>query len=179
MKNGRPVHGTEKVRRLDKKEQKKDQQEMRHETFLSFFPRLPHGQSTEVNRRRQKEVEGLESTQTSMRPLEVDITTSQPVLLDGQVIDVECQARGAQPKAAIQWFLDDVPLNGSTLATDATRTTSVLHLEAHSDMNGKTLSCRGFNPHLPDSELFDNWVLDVHCEWSGIPPPRALLSVPR
>ncbi|XP_077562209.1 protein turtle homolog A-like isoform X2 [Haemaphysalis longicornis] len=102
------------------------------------------------------------SLDLNLRPLEVDITTSQPVLLDGQVIDVECQARGAQPKAAIQWFLDDVPLNGSTLATDATRTTSVLHLEAHADMNGKTLSCRGFNPHLPDSELFDNWVLDVH-----------------
>ncbi|KAH6931545.1 hypothetical protein HPB50_025172 [Hyalomma asiaticum] len=97
-----------------------------------------------------------------LRPLEVDIVTAQPVLLDGQVIDVECQARGAQPKAAIQWFLDDVPLNGSTLATDATRTTSVLHLEAHADMNGKRLACRGFNPHLPDSELFDYWILDVH-----------------
>ncbi|XP_077525093.1 hemicentin-1-like isoform X4 [Amblyomma americanum] len=102
------------------------------------------------------------SLDLNLRPLEVDIVTSQPVLLDGQVIDVECQARGAQPKAAIQWFLDDVPLNGSTLATDATRTTSVLHLEAHADMNGKRLACRGFNPHLPDSELFDYWVLDVH-----------------
>ncbi|XP_054927271.1 hemicentin-2-like isoform X2 [Dermacentor andersoni] len=102
------------------------------------------------------------SLDLNLRPLEVDIVTAQPVLLDGQVIDVECQARGAQPKAAIQWFLDDVPLNGSTLATDATRTTSVLHLEAHADMNGKRLACRGFNPHLPDSELFDYWVLDVH-----------------
>ncbi|XP_075548263.1 neural cell adhesion molecule 2-like isoform X2 [Dermacentor variabilis] len=102
------------------------------------------------------------SLDLNLRPLEVDIVTAQPVLLDGQVIDVECQARGAQPKAAIQWFLDDAPLNGSTLATDATRTTSVLHLEAHADMNGKRLACRGFNPHLPDSELFDYWVLDVH-----------------
>lgn len=91
--------------------------------------------------------------------------TSEAVLLDGQVVDVECQAKGAQPKAVVQWFLDDVPLNASasTMATDATKTTSILHLEARADMNGRRLVCKGFNPHLPDSELVDHWILDVHC----------------
>lgn len=104
------------------------------------------------------------SLDLNLRPLEVDIVTSEAVLLDGQIVDVECQAKGAQPKAIVQWFLDDVPMSASasTMATDATKTTSVLHLEARADMNGKTLSCRGFNPHLKDSELVDNWVLDVH-----------------
>ncbi|EEC08287.1 sidestep protein, putative [Ixodes scapularis] len=48
------------------------------------------------------------------------------------------------------------------MATDATKTTSILHLEARADMNGRRLVCKGFNPHLPDSELVDHWILDVH-----------------
>ncbi|XP_064470390.1 hemicentin-2-like isoform X2 [Ornithodoros turicata] len=103
------------------------------------------------------------SLDLNLRPLVVQIVTPRTGLIDGQLVDIECQAEGAQPQADITWLLDGQPYNESrsTLAADASRTSSILHLEAKPELNGKRISCKGFNPHLPDSDLQDHWLLNI------------------
>ncbi|XP_069940843.1 uncharacterized protein [Cherax quadricarinatus] len=73
-----------------------------------------------------------------------------------------CESKGSRPPASFQWFKNGVALthyNQVELEGEVSRST--LSLTPDSSDNGAMLTCRGFNPGLPDTLLENSMKLSV------------------
>ncbi|KAK8748271.1 hypothetical protein OTU49_016399 [Cherax quadricarinatus] len=86
----------------------------------------------------------------------------QVTLTEGVQRYLTCEARGSRPPARLQWFKNGLPLNHYTqVEVNGEVSRSRLTLTPDSADNGALLTCRGFNPGLPDIVLENTTKLSV------------------
>uniref|UniRef100_T1J3R3 Ig-like domain-containing protein n=1 Tax=Strigamia maritima TaxID=126957 RepID=T1J3R3_STRMM len=75
-----------------------------------------------------------------------------------------CQCVGSRPEASITWWLGRIKLLTTHQYTslDGNSTESVVTFTPSSTDNGKILVCRAHNPLVPNSEITDNWTLNIY-----------------
>ncbi|XP_023326830.1 hemicentin-1 [Eurytemora carolleeae] len=93
-------------------------------------------------------------------PVSVRIEEKRKKLVDGKIYLFNCAAEDFYPSIEYTWFLNQEilphskPTKGSNLST--------LEIELTRHQHGSILSCRAFNPEIPDVSLQDSLVLDIY-----------------
>lgn len=107
---------------------------------------------------------------TTVRPLEVRITTPRTPLVAGHRVEFRCQTTGSRPAPRISWLKSTLKLLDvqDTYSTDGNLTLSTLSLVPDVVDSGKHITCRADNPALEGSALEDSTKLVVHCEFLNV-----------
>ncbi|XP_064467309.1 hemicentin-2-like [Ornithodoros turicata] len=110
----------------------------------------------------------------NLKPVRAIIRGKQDFLSAEFPTEVECEAEGSLPPAAISWWLDSKPIDASEALTrvlaGGNSTASLLRFVPRADDNGKQLRCVAVNPKMSSHDkVQDIWTLQVHYK------PRAVL----
>ncbi|XP_018011209.1 nephrin [Hyalella azteca] len=100
----------------------------------------------------------------SFPPASVDIVGFEGPLSEGRRYSFSCQVTGSRPPATLLWYEDGIEIN-QTKALEVHsegETQSTLVVNPTRADNGKTISCRGTNPLIPDQSKEDVRLLTVH-----------------
>ncbi|XP_022252394.1 nephrin-like isoform X2 [Limulus polyphemus] len=99
----------------------------------------------------------------NLKPTEVFITSKHHHVSANRRFGIECQTTGSRPAAHITWWLGNLKIETAMEAiTDGgNRTVSNLIYSPSTEDNGKYLSCRAENQHLPEETLEDGITLNV------------------
>ncbi|CAL1282683.1 unnamed protein product [Larinioides sclopetarius] len=98
----------------------------------------------------------------NLKPLTIQITNPPKVLNAGDTLELNCQSEGSKPPSQITWTRETEDITHLAIYNVYGRiSVSSLTLNLTPDDNGKKLTCRAQNPHLPESALFDSLNLTV------------------
>ncbi|XP_042902502.2 nephrin-like [Parasteatoda tepidariorum] len=97
----------------------------------------------------------------NLKPLNVKITTHLEVLTNGDEIEISCQSEGSKPPAEIIWLRENDTVSPSSTHLYDHITISIMQMNVSADDNGRKITCKAQNPHLPESALQDSLTLFV------------------
>lgn len=102
-----------------------------------------------------------------MKPTEVKIAVPRQPAAAGDRVELRCLATGARPFAQVTWFKGGQRLTQveDFVSTATNSTVSSVSFIVAAEDNGRNVTCRADNPHLPKSEVSDTVLLNVHCEF--------------
>ncbi|XP_064471420.1 hemicentin-2-like [Ornithodoros turicata] len=99
-----------------------------------------------------------------LKPTRVKITSSARPVSAGERMELRCLSEGAKPYAQITWFKDHQRLSHARdeVSKVGNFTASIVTFPTTLKDNGRNVTCRADNPHLPKSELIDVFILNIH-----------------
>ncbi|XP_043792408.1 nephrin-like isoform X4 [Apis laboriosa] len=102
----------------------------------------------------------------NLKPLWVRMQEKNRPLSAGTIYEIICEVVGARPTPKITWSKGSIMLRNArqTISPDNNVTTSVLTFVPSIEDAGKFLSCHGSVQNIPDSEMKDEWKLDIYHE---------------
>ncbi|CAB0029229.1 unnamed protein product [Trichogramma brassicae] len=98
-----------------------------------------------------------------MKPLEVKIINKTQFVSSSRRYQTECKSSGSRPEATLTWYKGSKTLKN--LSKDFHKdgmSVSILEWQPDAEDEGKYLTCRAENRHLPDAVIEDKWKLKVH-----------------
>ncbi|VVC86487.1 unnamed protein product, partial [Leptidea sinapis] len=99
----------------------------------------------------------------NLKPITVNILTKERQVSADKRYEVECKTSGSRPEAAVSWWKNNRQLKRMAKNfSENNETLSVLSLVPSVEDDGKYLTCRAENKHIPDSSIEDKWRLNVH-----------------
>ncbi|XP_039757652.1 hemicentin-1-like [Pararge aegeria] len=99
----------------------------------------------------------------NLKPISVGILTKEKQVSADKRYEVECKTTGSRPEATVTWWKNNRQLKRMAKNfSENNETLSVLSLVPSVDDDGKYLTCRAENKHIPDSAIEDKWRLNVH-----------------
>ncbi|XP_045453069.1 hemicentin-1-like, partial [Melitaea cinxia] len=99
----------------------------------------------------------------NLKPITVNILTKEKQVSADKRYEVECKTTGSRPEATVTWWKNNRQLKRMAKNfSENNETLSVLSLVPGVDDDGKYLTCRAENKHIPDSAIEDKWRLNVH-----------------
>ncbi|KAM7315420.1 putative sidestep protein [Ixodes scapularis] len=104
------------------------------------------------------------SLDINLKPTEVKIAVPRQPAAAGDRVELRCLATGARPFAQVTWFKGGQRLTQveDFVSTATNSTVSSVSFIVAAEDNGRNVTCRADNPHLPKSEVSDTVVLNVH-----------------
>ncbi|EEC06932.1 sidestep protein, putative [Ixodes scapularis] len=104
------------------------------------------------------------SLDINLKPTEVKIGVPRQPAAAGDRVELRCLATGARPFAQVTWFKGGQRLTQveDFVSTATNSTVSSVSFIVAAEDNGRNVTCRADNPHLPKSEVSDTVVLNVH-----------------
>ncbi|XP_031774397.1 nephrin-like isoform X3 [Apis florea] len=102
----------------------------------------------------------------NLKPLWVRMQGKNHPFSAGTIYEITCEVVGARPTPKITWSKGSMMLRDTrqTISPDNNITMSVLTFVPTIEDAGKFLSCHGSVQNIPDSEMKDEWKLDIHHE---------------
>ncbi|XP_067133867.1 protein turtle homolog A-like isoform X1 [Centruroides vittatus] len=100
----------------------------------------------------------------NFKPVEVKIKGEFRSVSARKPVEIECNSKGSRPAATITWWKGSTRMTSTRdrFSLDGSKSTSILTFTPTLEDNGKYLSCRAENPHIPGSATEDGWTLEVH-----------------
>ncbi|XP_047536861.1 hemicentin-1-like [Vanessa tameamea] len=99
----------------------------------------------------------------NLKPITVNILTKEKQVSADKRYEVECKTTGSRPEATVTWWKNNRQLKRMAKNfSENNETLSVLSLVPGVEDDGKYLTCRAENKHIPDSAIEDKWRLNVH-----------------
>ncbi|KAJ0173851.1 hypothetical protein K1T71_011000 [Dendrolimus kikuchii] len=99
----------------------------------------------------------------NLKPITVNILTKEKQVSADKRYEVECKTTGSRPEAYVTWWKNNRQLKRMAKNfSENNETLSVLSLVPSMEDDGKYLTCRAENKHIPDSAIEDKWRLNVH-----------------
>ncbi|GFU48814.1 nephrin [Nephila pilipes] len=98
----------------------------------------------------------------NLKPLGIQITNPPSVLTAKETLELNCQSEGSKPPSQITWTkgMEDVTHLAIHNVYGRISVSSLTFVLMPED-NGKKLTCKAENPHLPESALYDSLILNV------------------
>ncbi|XP_061930565.1 nephrin isoform X5 [Apis cerana] len=102
----------------------------------------------------------------NLKPLWVRMQGKNRPFSAGTIYEITCEVVGARPTPKITWSKGSTMLRDArqTISPDNNVTISVLTFVPSIEDAGKFLSCHGSVQNIPDSEMKDEWKLDIYHE---------------
>ncbi|GFY78687.1 nephrin, partial [Trichonephila inaurata madagascariensis] len=98
----------------------------------------------------------------NLKPLSIQITNPPNVLTAKETLELNCQSEGSKPPSRITWMKGAEDVTHLAIHNIYGRiSVSSLTFVLMSEDNGKKLTCKAENPHLPESALHDSLILNV------------------
>ncbi|XP_031784619.1 muscle M-line assembly protein unc-89 isoform X2 [Nasonia vitripennis] len=98
----------------------------------------------------------------NLKPLKVEIIGKEKYVSASKKNRVECRSSGSKPPAMLQWYKGSKQLvNSSRDFQKDGESISILEWVPDTEDEGKYLTCRAENRHLPDATIEDKWKLNV------------------
>ncbi|XP_014218330.1 nephrin [Copidosoma floridanum] len=100
-----------------------------------------------------------------LRPLKVTINTDKDTPLSaGRKYELNCVSVGSRPSATVTWFMDNQRLTNYTSQSskDGNVTSSILTFTPQVEDNGKLITCRAENSHIPGAVEEGSLKLNVY-----------------
>ncbi|CAK1553340.1 unnamed protein product [Leptosia nina] len=99
----------------------------------------------------------------NLKPITVNILTKEKQVSADKRYEIECKTTGSRPDATVSWWKNNRQLKRMAKNfSENNETLSVLSLVPSMEDDGKYLTCRAENKHIPDSAIEDKWRLNVH-----------------
>ncbi|XP_026318067.1 hemicentin-1 [Hyposmocoma kahamanoa] len=99
----------------------------------------------------------------NLKPLTVTILNKEKQVSADKRYEIECKTTGSRPEAYVTWWKNNRQLKRMAKNfSENNETLSVLTLVPSVEDDGKYLTCRSENKHIPDSAIEDKWRLNVH-----------------
>uniref|UniRef100_T1JZ19 Ig-like domain-containing protein n=1 Tax=Tetranychus urticae TaxID=32264 RepID=T1JZ19_TETUR len=99
----------------------------------------------------------------NLKPLSVEISTSQSTHKAGLKSTFTCTTHGSRPPAIISWYINNrtLPYSRESYSDDGNYSSSILELTNSRSLDGSVLICRAVNKRLAGSTLQDELKLDI------------------
>ncbi|XP_037920773.1 neural cell adhesion molecule 2 [Hermetia illucens] len=109
----------------------------------------------------------------NLKPVAVHILTKEKALSADRQFDVECKSSGSKPAAIITWWMGNRQIKRlpKNFSEPDNQSLSVLTFTPTKEDDGKYLTCKAENPHIPGSVIEDRWRLTVYF------PPVAIMKM--
>ncbi|XP_045527790.1 hemicentin-1-like isoform X2 [Pieris brassicae] len=99
----------------------------------------------------------------NLKPITVNILNKEKQVSADKRYEIECKTTGSRPDASVSWWKNNRQLKRMAKNfSENNETLSVLSLVPSVEDDGKYLTCRAENKHIPDSAIEDKWRLNVH-----------------
>ncbi|XP_049877561.1 hemicentin-1-like [Pectinophora gossypiella] len=99
----------------------------------------------------------------NLKPITVNILNKEKQVSADKRYEIECKTTGSRPEAYVTWWKNNRQLKRMAKNfSENNETLSVLSLVPSVEDDGKYLTCRAENKHIPDSAIEDKWRLNVH-----------------
>ncbi|KAI5634750.1 immunoglobulin domain-containing protein [Phthorimaea operculella] len=99
----------------------------------------------------------------NLKPISVNILNKEKQVSADKRYEIECKTTGSRPEAYVTWWKNNRQLKRMAKNfSENNETLSVLSLVPSVEDDGKYLTCRAENKHIPDSAIEDKWRLNVH-----------------
>ncbi|XP_068619221.1 neural cell adhesion molecule 2-like [Battus philenor] len=99
----------------------------------------------------------------NLKPITVTILMKEKQVSADKRYEIECKTTGSRPEASVTWWKNNRQLKRMAKNfSENNETLSVLSLVPGVEDDGKFLTCRAENKHIPDSAIEDKWRLNVH-----------------
>lgn len=95
------------------------------------------------------------------------ITPLNPVAKEGELFELKCSSQGGSPDPTIQWFRDNVPLDGHLTrgGTKDKPTFNTLTIDPSLELDRTVYKCTIWNRAIREEKKMENMVaLTVHCK---------------